>query len=248
MKTLNLSFVCSVFLSLVLLLSLFGCNKDEIPIVKDQATDTEILSKTATDTEILSKKGKPDKIYVCHYSADDDQWNLINVNENSWADHVLHGDVRLDDQDGDGFVPNNECGFGSMGDCDDKDSEVYPGATEICGNGIDDDCDGLIDSDDDDCCESPSPNELIGQWFGPYSPNPNLNVSMIIEDCSATVDLTECGAWSMDFLSANGGSYGVFLTPTGNCRTNPNWTLALNGTTLTITNANNTLWAILEKQ
>jgi hypothetical protein len=34
------------------------------------------------------------------------------------------------------------------GDCDDEDSAVYPAATEVC-NGVDDDCDGLLDSDDD---------------------------------------------------------------------------------------------------
>ena len=34
------------------------------------------------------------------------------------------------------------------GDCDDADSAVYPTATEVC-NGVDDDCDGLLDSDDD---------------------------------------------------------------------------------------------------
>jgi MYXO-CTERM domain-containing protein len=37
------------------------------------------------------------------------------------------------DVDGDGF---------STDDCDDGDPAVYPGATEICANGIDDDCYG----------------------------------------------------------------------------------------------------------
>jgi Domain of unknown function (DUF4082)/Putative metal-binding motif len=48
-----------------------------------------------------------------------------------WVDVVLE-----DDADGDGFA--------APADCNDHDATVHPGAPELC-NGVDDDCDGVID-------------------------------------------------------------------------------------------------------
>ena len=39
------------------------------------------------------------------------------------------------DEDGDGYTE-------SQGDCDDNSATVYPGADEICSDGIDQNCDG----------------------------------------------------------------------------------------------------------
>ncbi|MFT5679843.1 MAG: hypothetical protein ACI8RZ_000748 [Myxococcota bacterium] len=39
----------------------------------------------------------------------------------------------------------------SEGDCDDGSATVYPGAIEDCTSGLDEDCDGSIDTEDDDC-------------------------------------------------------------------------------------------------
>jgi glutamine amidotransferase class II-like protein/putative metal-binding protein len=58
------------------------------------------------------------------------------------------------DADDDGYYAiSPTCPTGT--DCDDTEENVNPGEAEICDNGIDDDCDGDIDCDDDDCAGGP---------------------------------------------------------------------------------------------
>ena len=83
------------------------------------------------------------KIDVCHREGNGSS-HIINISIDAWPAHLAHGDVRLDDQDDDGFVPNNNCGFGQMGDCNDLNAAIRPGSIEVCGNNIDENCNGQI--------------------------------------------------------------------------------------------------------
>lgn len=90
------------------------------------------------------------------------------------------GDGSTSDADGDGFLAISAGG----NDCDDVDSSVYPGAPEVLGDGIDQDCDGVdpsppacddgnaatIDTWDPDsqtCTFTPDPSLLVAYYTGP---------------------------------------------------------------------------------
>ena len=81
--------------------------------------------------------------------------------------------AQCDDVDGDGALPP-ECGGN---DCHDGDPNINPSAGENCTDGIDNDCDGAIDSADIDCGgsdgEPPPPNSNNNNNNNPNSLDPN---------------------------------------------------------------------------
>lgn len=62
------------------------------------------------------------------------------------------------DNDGDGYSEN-------QGDCDDTDRFISPRAQEICDDGVDNDCDGMVDGADPDCSTQPSTQTFTLRFF-----------------------------------------------------------------------------------
>jgi hypothetical protein len=92
------------------------------------------------------------KVDICHVTGQG-QFNLIPIAESADAAHIAHGDKAPEhfsrDADGDGFGSMSEfvaaCdvpeGYVEDDtDCDDANADVYPGAEEVEGNDIIEDC------------------------------------------------------------------------------------------------------------
>jgi len=92
----------------------------------------------------------PNRLEICN--GVDDDCNGVADDDDDPLDPI----AWYPDLDGDGYgadAPLIACDPGSGwvqfdGDCLDTDSSVSPGALELCGNEIDDDCDTLIDGQD----------------------------------------------------------------------------------------------------
>ncbi|MEL6346789.1 MAG: putative metal-binding motif-containing protein, partial [Myxococcota bacterium] len=101
------------------------------------------------DCDDTDKDVNPDAVDICNF-ADDDCDRFIDEDESPYAvykdgDSDGYGD-RLDIgmkvcADTSGYVRDRT-------DCDDTRTGVYPGADELCGTSIDEDCDGSIDESD----------------------------------------------------------------------------------------------------
>ncbi len=100
---------------------------------------------------------------ICHESEDSCEYpcNAAGWEDPCCEDLACTGDPVCEapeglDEDGDGYgdpaAPT--CTYPEQ-DCDDADPGVNPGAAEICGNGVDDDCDEWIDAEDPDCAAVP---------------------------------------------------------------------------------------------
>jgi hypothetical protein len=98
------------------------------------------------------------------------------------------GDVT--DNDGDGFVEPD--------DCNDSNASIHPAADEVCGNGIDDNCNGAVDNAEPDKdgdgvsrCVSGVTTDCDDWNSGRYPGRPEVCGNGVDENCDGS-DATNC--------------------------------------------------------
>lgn len=101
--------------------------------------DGDGFAPAAGDCDDTDGAINPNAIEVCTDGIDNNCNGMVDVQDTSAVDCP----TTCTDLDGDTYaIDGNECG---PVDCSDNDSAINPGAAEICGDSIDNNCDGSVD-------------------------------------------------------------------------------------------------------
>lgn len=170
----------------------------------------------ATDCDDANDAAHPGAIEVCDELDND-------------CDELVDEDVGMTyyaDADGDGYGDREvlevacEAPSGMVADytdCDDGSAEVNPGADEVCGDGSDNDCNGLLDCEDAVCfedmafgcgewpCDDGIDNDLDGLTDCPddecWGTTPCLEATITVLSGHAKVRVRDYGSWGSNRIS-----------------------------------------------
>lgn len=137
----------------------------------------------------------------------------------------VDADCYIPDADGDGYAEDI--------DCDDNDAAVNPGATDVCGNGIDEDCSGA----DEACSMSDNDGDGYTEDVDCDDSEAVINPGAVEDctdgvdnDCDGLIDMAdpsalncplECEDFDMDGYSVDGGDCGPAECDDSNPYINP---------------------------
>ena len=88
----------------------------------------------------------PGRTEVCNNGIDDNCNSLTDCSDSACSGNPSCTACTDNDADGYGIAgQNSACTFPNQNDCNDNNSSINPGATEVCSDNVDNDCDGQID-------------------------------------------------------------------------------------------------------
>ncbi len=158
------------------------------PRALDEDGDGVTAPSDCNDSNPAVYPGAPE---VCGDGLDNDCDGSIDGADNN----VSNPSTFYRDNDGDGFGVSSVTVTGctaplgyaaTAGDCNDSNAAVHPGASEICGDGVDNDCDGLTDGAD---------TGAIGgsTWYADQDGDGHGDFSSSVQACSAPAGYVSAG-------------------------------------------------------